>query len=401
MKSPFILATFVLMATTSITLPAYAEGVPPVVSALFKNWEAIKVTPTYDKLTTDSRGNVTISKLSAIVPGKDAGPEVKFTVGEIVLDGVGAEQNGVIEVGSIKATNSRVEMDSGDGKDFIVEMPSASAEGVHLRLAVDNPTPQQAFLSTYSMANKVSSGSIKITAMGQTITSDGYDMTWDGDATTGDGKFDFKLKNIAVPATVIASMDPTGQMKQLGYGDISFDVTGGADIKVNGDKFGFSSNISYAGKDIGAFKIALDANEVPMAAVAELQKSQKEQRPPDMTALMPQLMNVSFGSFQLRFEDASITRKVLPVIAKMQGMDEATMVANAGAIVQVGLMQLKSQAFTDQVVGAVNAFLKDPKSFTVSMKPAQPVAVQNVMTLNPADPAAAITMLGVSVSAND
>jgi hypothetical protein len=117
--------------------------------------------------------------------------------------------------------------------------------------------------------------------------------------------------------------------------------------------------------------------------------------------LMPQLMNVSLNGFALRFEDASITKKVLPIIAQMQGMDEAAMVANAGAMMQLSLMQLRNQAFTDQVVAAVNTFLKDPKSFTVSFKPAAPVKVEQVMTLDPANPGAAVDVLGVAVTAND
>jgi hypothetical protein len=401
MKTKFIPATFILLASSALTLPAFAEDVPPVVSALFKNWEDVKITPTYDKLETDSDGNVTITNLSATMPAKDAGPEIKVSVAEITLNDVGDEENGIIEVGSMKATNTKAEFSAGEGKSVVVEMPEATAEGVHLHVAVENPTPLQAFLASYNMADKASSGAIKITAMGQTITSDGYDVTWDGDAATGNGKVDFTVKNIAIPEAAIAAMDTSGQIKQLGYGDLSFDVAGGAEIKVTDDKFGFTSNISYSGKDIGAFKLALDANGVPMSAVAEFQKAQKEQRPPDMAALMPQLMNVTFGNLQVRFEDASITKKLLPVIAKMQGMDETTMVANAGAMMQLGLMQLKNQAFTDQVVGAVNAFLKDPKSITVSMKPAQPIAVQSLMMLNPADPGAAITTLGLSVTSND
>jgi hypothetical protein len=70
-------------------------------------------------------------------------------------------------------------------------------------------------------------------------------------------------------------------------------------------------------------------------------------------------------------------------------------------MLQLTLMQLNNQAFTDQVVGAVNAFLKDPKSLTVALKPASPVKVEQLMSLNPADPGAAINLLGVSVTAND
>ena len=401
MKTTLRSAVFLLLATSALTIPAQAEDVPPVVTAIFKSWDAIKVKPTYDKLETDSNGNVTITNLSATIPAKEAGPEVKFTVGEITLDDVSDEANGIIEVGSIKATDTKAEINAGEGKSFVVEMPESSAEGLHLRVAVDNPTPKQAFLSSYGMADKASSGAIKITTMGQTITSDGYEATWDGDPTTGDGKLNFALKNIAIPEAAVAALDTAGQLKQLGYGDLAFEVSGDAEIKVSDDKFGFTSNFAYSGKDIGAFKLALGANDVPMAAMAEMQKAQRERRAPDFNTLMPQLMNVSLGNLQLRFEDASITKKLLPMIAKMQGMDEAAMVANAGAMMQIGLMQLKSQAFTDQVVGAVNAFLKDPQSFTVSLKPTAPVKVQQLMTLDPTNPGAAIDVLGVSVTAND
>jgi hypothetical protein len=401
MKPTLISATFLLLATSSLSIPASAEDVPPVVTAIFKSWEAVNVTPIYDKLETDSNGNVTITNLSATIPPKDGGPEVKFTVGEIALNDVGEEKDGIISVGSVNVKNTKLEVTRESGVPFTVEMPAGAAEELYIPAATDDPTPQQAFRSGFGMAKHASSSQIKASAMGQTITSDGYESTWEGDPTTGAGKFDLKISNIVVPEALVADADPSGQMKQLGYGDLTFNVAGNADIRVLDDKFGFTSNVEYSGKDIGGLKMILVADDVPMAALAELKKAQKESRQPDMTALMPQLMNVSFGQFKLRFEDASITKKLLPVIAKMQGMDEATMVANAGAVVQLGLMQLKSQAFTDQVVGAVNAFLKDPKSITVAMKPAQPVAVQNLMTLNPADPAAAITKLGVSVTAND
>jgi hypothetical protein len=85
----------------------------------------------------------------------------------------------------------------------------------------------------------------------------------------------------------------------------------------------------------------------------------------------------------------------------MQGMDEATMVANAGAMLQLGLAELKNPTFTQRAVEAVNAFLKDPRSLTILAKPAQPITVQQLMTLDPNNPGAAIDPLGVTVSAND
>ncbi len=401
MKAAYFSVTFLLLASSTLSLPALAEETPAVVTAMFKGWEGtFKVKPTYDKIETDSDGNVTITNLVANVEAAGTNPAVKLTIGEISLDDVGDAENGIIEVGSATVTDTKVEISEGGNKSVEIEVPESNIEEWILPVG-DPSTPQEIFRSSWNIAKKVSSGEFKITAMGQSITSDGYETTWDGDTATGAGKFTLKLSNVVIPQSAITAVDTAGQLKALGYGDITLNVSGDADVKITDDKFGITSNIEYAGKDIGGIKLALAGSDIPLATLSELKKAQKESRPPDMSALMPQLMGVSLGTFQFRFEDASITKKLLPVIAKMQGMDEAAMVANAGAIVQVGLMQLKNQAFTDQVVGAVNAFLKDPKSITVSLKPAQPVPVQSIMTLNPADPAAAITLLGVSVTAND
>ena len=70
-------------------------------------------------------------------------------------------------------------------------------------------------------------------------------------------------------------------------------------------------------------------------------------------------------------------------------------------MIQLGLAELKNPAFTEKTVAAVTAFLKDPKSITITAKPAAPVAVQQLLEIDQTNPGAAIDMLGVSVTAND
>jgi hypothetical protein len=92
---------------------------------------------------------------------------------------------------------------------------------------------------------------------------------------------------------------------------------------------------------------------------------------------------------------------VIPLVAQMQNMDEATMIANAGALVQLSLAELKNPALTQKAVEAINAYLKDPRSLTILAKPAQPITLQQIMALDPNNPGAAIDRLGVTISAND
>jgi hypothetical protein len=252
-----------------------------------------------------------------------------------------------------------------------------------------------------SVARRMASGKIIVNTMGQTITADGYEATWDGDPVTGAGSFNTKLSNVVIPEQAVAMMDPTGTLKGLGYATLAFDIAGDGKLAVEGDQVGFDFSFAYIGRDMGTFRFGASASEIPMAVFGELQKAQTAGKEPDFAALMPEVQKINLNGVQLRFEDASITKKLLPMLAAMQGMDEATMVANAGAMVQVGLMQLNNQAFTEQVVAAVSSFLQDPKSITVALKPAAPVTVMELMTLNPADPGAAIGKLGVTVTAND
>lgn len=392
------------LASSALVAPVFAEDeVPPVVSAILKGWEdQYKLKPTYESIETDDDGNITISKLSASFAAGGSEPAVKVSVGEMTLEDVGDPENGIYEIGSATYSGTKIEVTPPSNEPgFVVELPESTVEGWYIKELGDNPTPADQLRASMNIAKKISSGKIVVQAMGQTITSDGYESTWDGDPATGAGKFSGKLANVVIPESAIALMDPSGTLKQLGYSNLSLDFNVNGDMTMSGDKMGFSFSTGFAGKDIGALTMSGAATDIPLSAYAALQEAQKAGKEPDFNAIMPDLMNVSIGSAALRFDDASITQKLLPMAAAMQGMDVNTLVGNAGAMVQVGLMQLNNPAFTEQVVGAVNAFLKEPKSITVAIKPQAPVKVQELMGLDPANPGAAITQLGVTVTAND
>ncbi len=402
MKSPLPVSLFLLLAATAPVNPARAQEVPPVVTAIFKNWEGqLKATPAYDKIETDGSGTVTISNLAATIGAEDPATKVKLSIGSITLENVAAEANGVIGVGTATFNDTKLEFAGPDNKTVVVEVPQSAAEDWYVAAAGDSPTPMQVFRASMGIARKMTSGEIKVTAEGQSFTAKGLESAWDGDPVTGAGKTTMSFNEIVIPEAALAIADPSGQLKALGYSGLTLNITGDGEFTVNDTSFGISGHIGISSKDMAGITFSYGAGEIPLAVISELHMAQKSGRPADFNMLMPQLMNVSLSGLQFRFEDASITKKLLPLIAKMQGMEEAAMVANAGAMMQISLMQLKNQAFTDQVVGAVTAFLKEPKSLTVSLKPAAPVKVQQLMMLDPSNPGAAIDVLGATVTAND
>jgi hypothetical protein len=402
MKNTLRAAAFVLFAATALTAPAQGQDVPPVVSAIFKSWESqLRATPAYDKIETDSSGNVTISNLAATVGAQDPNTTVKLSIGSIALENIRPEADGLINVGSATFSDTKVEFAGPDNKSIVIEIPKSGAEDWHVAVLSANPTPLQSFRATMAIAGKMTSGEIRVTAAGQSFTAKGVESAWSGDPVTGAGKTTMSLTDLVIPEAALAMLDPSGQLKALGYSELTLNMTGGGELSVAGDNFGMNGTFGVSSKDMAGFTFSYGASDIPIAVMAEMQMAQKTGRPPDFNMLMPQLMNVSLSGFKFRFEDASITKKVLPLIARMQGMDEAAMVANAGAMMQLSLMQLKNQAFTDQVVSAVNTFLKDPKSITISLTPAAPIKVQQVMALDPSNPGSAIDLFGASVTAND
>lgn len=403
MKISHKLFTIACLASISFAGVALAqeEEAPAAVQAFLDNIEAQSGAEVdYEAVKEDGDGNVTLTGLTVTKAAKGDEPGLTLKIGQSEFNDISEESDTLYKVGNAKFANTTVDV---TGKDFAfnMSMPESSAEEWFIHESAENPTPEQAMMSATALARKMSAGKMIFTAMGQTVTADGLETTWDGDPNTLAGTYTMKVTNIAIPEAVVSMMDPSGMLKQLGYTSLSFDVSGDGTTTRTGDNFTYAVNSTIAGRDMAAIKLGVSAGDIPLAVFAELQKAQSAGTEPDFTALMPQIQNIVFNGASLRLEDASLTRKLLPMLAAMRGMDEKTLVASIGPMMQMGLMQLQNEAFASQASAAVNAFLADPKSLTVSANPAAPVKVSDFMAMNPNAPGEAISKLGVTVSAND
>jgi hypothetical protein len=394
-------AAFFSTAVTVLAIPcaALAADEPPVVDAILDSWEKqFKVRPTYDALNDDGNGSIVIDGLKARMSQEGQPGSISLSVAKMTLSGVNDQGDGLYEIAKADYADTKVSIVA--DVQIAVSAPQLAVEGWYVKAAGDDASAADKFRASMNVARKTSSGPITLEAAGMTFTSDGYLATWDGDPATGAGKAEFKLANVLIPEQVLATMDTAGMLKQLGYSSLSFDVGGNGEMSMASENFGFDFDIYYAGKDMATVKIGAGAGTIPFALVTELQSIESNAQP-DPNKLMPLVQGIEVNRVRVRFEDQSITKKILPMIAAMQGMDEATLKQSAGAIVQLGLAELKNPAFTAQVVAAVNTFLNDPRSLTVLAKPAQPITVQQLMQLDPSNPGALIDQLGVVVTAND
>lgn len=389
--------------TSAAFLPAtaQAEDVPPAIQAFLANLQRQTASkPSYEALKTDGNGNVTLTNLTLTKEAKGDDPGLTVKTGEVSFSGISDQGPSLYQVSKATFANTSVQI---SGKDIALSaaIPNATAEGWYIRAVSATPSPKEELLSASTFAKQMSSGPMSITAAGQTVSIDGIDTTWSGDPATGAGKFTLKVNNVAIPPSLVTLMDPGGMLKQLGYPGLNLDLASDADLAVKGDNLGYSFNLSLAGRDMGALSVAGAVDDLPVAAYAQMVKAQSEGKAIDFNALYPQLQNVVVKDASVRFTDNSIVRKLLPLAAAMQGLDEKTFIASIPPSLQLTLIHLQNEAFTKQAVDAVTRFIADPKSLTLSAKPAAPLKLSEFGVMDPAKPGDAITKMGLSVTANE
>ncbi|MER9617883.1 hypothetical protein [Mesorhizobium sp. M0207] len=118
-------------------------------------------------------------------------------------------------------------------------------------------------------------------------------------------------------------------------------------------------------------------------------------------AMLGLLQQLSFNSASIRFDDDSLTKKVLDYAGKQQGMSGKDIANQAKAIVPFGMAQLNNPELTAQVSAAVNKFLDDPQSIEVSAEPPAAVPFALIMAGAMSNPLDLPKTLGVTVTANE
>jgi hypothetical protein len=116
-----------------------------------------------------------------------------------------------------------------------------------------------------------------------------------------------------------------------------------------------------------------------------------------MLGLMQQL---TFHEAAIRFEDDSLTGKVLEYIAGQQGKKPADIANQVKAIVPFLVAQLNDPELMKSATEAVTAYLDDPQSIEIRAAPENPVPFALLMAGAMASPQSLPKTLGVTVVAN-
>lgn len=191
-------------------------------------------------------------------------------------------------------------------------------------------------------------------------------------------------QNISGTIAMAGTWQPSDGKMELSKYDIAVD---------NAGKLGLTFNLGGYTLD---FIKSMQAMQKQLAAQPE--GADKSAQGMAMLGLMQQL---SFNGASVRFEDASLTGKILDYVGKQQGMSAKDVANQAKAIVPFGMSQLNNPELTAQVSAAVNTFLDDPKSLEISAEPPSAVPFALIMAGAMSNPLDLPKTLGVKVKANE
>jgi hypothetical protein len=161
-------------------------------------------------------------------------------------------------------------------------------------------------------------------------------------------------------------------------------------------------------ENAGTLGVTLDLGGYTTDFVKQLQDIQKKMAadPNDQAAGMQVfglMQQLNFGSASIRWDDDSLTNKVLDFVAQSNGQKAEELATQAKGMVPMMLAMggISDAAFVKQVSDAVNAYLTEPKSLEIAAEPASAVPFAQIMAGGMSgQPQQLIQMLGLSVTAN-
>ncbi len=390
---PFTLLSVLLIFVGPVATAAPASEEPPVVRALLDSAAiGAAARPTYRSLDVAANGTITLSDLEVTFQA-DGEPDtaMSYKVATLILADVKEISAGLFEVGAADWSQMTVTF----GGDPLAAIPVITAKAVFITQPGEEATVLERMRASSVLAEEVVIPEAMVVIAGQSLRIEGLSTSWQGDPMTGAGMARFAAQRIHVPIPAGLIDDEASPLAGSGYSELEFAVAGTTTSTYADEAFGFEFEVRLDGRDIGSLIIDLGADGIPLALFGALDTAE-----PDPDALLPFAQGISFKRAKVRFEDDSLTGRLLSMMAEAEDMDVESFVAGITEGIEMGLEEFLNHKLAREVSASLSAYLNDPKSITFALAPKLPVGFDQIMS-GLDDPLALIELLQVSVTAND
>lgn len=379
-----------LIAAVGLTTAARAAEEPPVVRALLDSTAITAADrPTYASLDVAADGTITLTDfVTTFEADSDPDMAMSYEVGTLVLSGVSEVAAGLFEVETAEWSAIEVTV----AGESAAAIPLITAASLYIQQPGREPSAVDRLRASSVLAREFAVPEAMVLVGDETVVLEDLRGTWDGDPMTGSGTSNFSARRIHVPAGVFEEGD--NPLAMAGYEELELSVSGTTTTAYTVEAVGFDLAMTINGRDVGSLIIELGADGIPLALFSAVDTET------DPDALMPFADTVSLKRARIRFEDDSLTGRILSLLAEAEGTDVASFVADGTEGLDMMLAEFLEPDLARQVSGALTTFLNDPRSLTFALSPTQPVNFAQVMA-GLENPVGLIDLLRPSITAND
>lgn len=358
--------------------PAYAADAKQIADSIIATMNASGESQATYADATASGDDVTITDLKVVSDGGST----TVTVPSMVISGAEPREKGGFTADKITVDNGSIL-----SKENTITWKTAAVTDATI------PSPEEAKakakispFSELEMSGLSVSGPEMPAAVNIASTSVSIDM----DDAGVPKEFELSIDDIVLPPELFASEPQTKQvLDALGYSGftVSVDVSGG--YESSNDTLTLK-NFIIDTDDVGKLDIAGQFSGVPLTKLATSGGD-------DPSAMA----DAKLDKLTIRFDNAGVVEKALDMQAKMMGVSRDDFVAQISGALPLMLTAVGNQPFQDKVTAAATAFLKDPKSISISLAPASPVPFAQIMGIAGEQPQTLPDVLAVDVQANN
>jgi hypothetical protein len=323
----------------------------------------------------------------------------EFAVGTVTLSDI-TEENGGYRIGSVTLPDYNI---TEDGATINI----SGMEMAGLRLSAEGATDPLANLMMYDTADVES----------LTVSKDGKELfamkgAHAEAAAPADGKpMTFVVSTESWNADLSSVEDPQSKavIEALGYQTLSGTVEMEGSWQPTDGRMAIST-YDITVNDAGTLGITVDLGGYTPDFIKSMQDMQKKMTDQPAgadnsaqgLAMLGLMQQLTFHTASVRFDDDSLTNKLLEFVANTQGLKPADIANQAKALAPMMLAQVvQDQALIKSVSDAVTKFLDDPKSLEITAAPGQPVPFALIAAGAMSAPQELPKTLGVTVTANE
>jgi hypothetical protein len=370
-SSRWSLTVAVVALTAGLAGPAFSAATPEQVTAALTKLLATDKGATFT-LGTPTQSDVGVVYNNVSIKSADGG-ETKISV---------------LTVG-----NPTVEGDTLSADAIVAENLTGTNKGDNLTVAsIELTSPVFTGKETGNRFDAVSAEGISLTQAGKApviIDKVGVDLS--DYANDVPHAIDVSVEGINVdPAAVDEGGQFAAQLKAMGYDKLTLGFFGSGSLdETTGDLV--IDDITIDGTDLGTVTLAGTFGGLTADVVKDLKQPHPSQ---DAFA------KVTLKEASVYYGDASLAGRIIAEQAKQMGQEPAAFVGQITGALPLLLSTIGNQPFQDKLAQGMTTFLKDPKNLTITVKPAAPIALMELLSTSQTAPQTLPDVLKADVIAN-